>query len=266
MSILKNIISGGGNKRATIIKMIGQSNAEGVVLLSGLPSIYQGVRNFVSIWWENSFEKMEAGVNTVNEFHRGVDTPADSGEYQWASEQNASYLLQKRLNREVYVIKNALGSQSISTWDSPSGSMWLELKEYTENSIAELEAIGKIPDFRSTIFLQGEADVINNTLKATYKTKLRDLISNWRALSSYLTDTPFVMVKMRSGSVGVGGGETLLQELNDVYDELRDEDPTRIIVIDPDAIGASIADIGGDVHYNPQGYLIIGEAWYNTMM
>ena len=267
--MIKQLAAGGGVNKLPIIIVAGQSNAEGVVPLVDLPSAYAGSQPDIQIWWEGlpsapitpTFQNMVPGTNTVHNSHR--DTGTYDSSVQWGPEQRAAHYLKAKWNKKIYVIKNAFGGLAISWWDSPSGARWVELNRYITQATAWCIAAGKVPEFKSLIWLQGEADVIASTPISTYESKLRALMTNFRAINSYTASTQWVNVKIRSGVIAGGTGETGLQQINSLFQTIANENPTINKVIDPDAVGAT--PVGTNVHYDASGYLKIGEVWSNLI-
>jgi hypothetical protein len=265
--MIDKLISGGLSKKITLLGYLGQSNNEGVVARILLPASYEGVQTNIKIWWEGlpsapitpTFQNMEAGVNTVHPYHRDPATYDSS--YQWGPEQSSSHILKDRLNKNIYLYKNAFGGLSIDYWRAPNGQRWIELKRYVEGITAWCLANDLVPDFAGVLFAQGETNVLYNTPIAEYEADYRALINNFRSINQYVSNTMWVALKMRSNVIAGGGGEPLLQSINNLFQTVANENPSINKVIDPDAIGAT----GPDVHYSAEGYVKVGEAFANLI-
>lgn len=261
--------TGGLPPPAHIIVLLGQSNALGQTgnpVLAGLPADYLGEQSRIQIWWEGNYQTYpEAGhwenmypvVNTRNHIYTD---PA--GPYYnivgWSVEQRCSHYLPKPGGRPIYVAKEAVGAEDIDNWEKPTGDRWIAVERYITDIVAYFTAIKVTPIFLSTCWMQGESDCDDGKYQL-YEGKFNTFLTNYRAISPYLTNSQFVMIKLRTDwNYGDPGGITAV---NQAFQNAADANPTINKVITPENVGGTAS--GG--HYNANGLLNLGEAWYDLI-
>jgi hypothetical protein len=164
--------------------LLGQSNAQGLGVISSAPSQYQGVVSNSRIWNGTSFANLQAGTN--NEGNSATE---------FGPELSLCETLSARTGKIAYLVKNAVGSTSLAVdWLAPSGANLTAAKTEIDAAITHLNSNGHRVRIAGIFWIQGEQDASNSTHAAAYKTNLLNLISNLRtAYAAYgSASCPFV--------------------------------------------------------------------------
>lgn len=163
----------------------------------------------------------------------------------------------------VYMIRATQGATAISSWDSPSGALWLYLKTSLQEALVKLRAQAYNPIILSTIWLQGEQDIGLGTPQATYQTKLEALIDNYRALDpTAIGSSKWVNVKIRTDyDTDANGPDANIANINTSFVNVEST-RSNVTSINPQSIGATTVD---GVHYTTAGYILIANAWNATI-
>lgn len=254
---------------ADIFILSGQSNAVGQFaaghVMDLFPSAYAGSQSNIKVFWEGpfdedrdpgSFENMLVPDNTRDKIYTD---PGNTYYNQtgWGVEQSWLHNIKSYLQRTVYLIKNAVGSQSIGAWTYITGPLWQQLTRQILDAKAELETAGKTVRFRGMIWMQGESD--KDAGDDVYVGFLNTLIGHIRNdITEGLEDMPFYMVKLLPGT------SLYDPEINEAFDDMAAADPTRNFVIETEDIPG--VDTIDNLHYDPPTLLSIGETVFNAMV
>jgi len=154
---------------------------------------------------------------------------------------------------DSYIIKAVQGGLGISYWESGQ-TMDIELATQISDCRTWCIANGKAPVFRSLLWMQGETDIINETL-ATYQTKLEAFINRTRALHPALWNMKVVIVTISHGLTRFTTEE--VNAMNAIYQSVA-VNLSNIELIDTNSMTLTYYD---DLHYDYNGVLAIGNAW-----
>ena len=237
------------NSAANVMDILtGQSNAVSVNgTLAELPVEYAGIKpdRFMFSFQNGILEKQYAPYNTVD---------SSGGEY-FGEEIG---FLSNRIVHDPFpaVLKHARSAYNIDNWVSPSGKIWISLTKTITDYVNYCTRNSITPTFRSLLWMQGEQDVINNTLTG-YETKLTDFINNIRAYHSSLSGMKIILVKI-STDMGLDAGR--VATINGIYDSIAGS-LANVVIMDVNTMGLTV--VTG--HYNVASVISIGNEW-GTML
>lgn len=191
--------------RNAIVHIWGQSNAMGDAAngdisaspLSsdpGLAAYFAGTFSRVYIWTGSAFAQLDPDVN---------NQPTFSGRFgsefgiavEWMSNTTSGNL---------YLLKNAVGSQSIDAFEPTAGSLYLQGKAEHEQAEEWFASNGVQISERGMIWIQGEADM--GMSESWYRTRLDALISAWETDGIAAAPTPIMLWQMSTSSTSYGAG------------------------------------------------------------
>lgn len=172
--------------------------------------------------------------------------------------QTAGLISEQHGDSAIYIIRVAQGSLAISNWDSPSGSMWVQVDSAITQGLRYLRSQGRKPVLLSTIWLQGEQDATVGTPSATYQIALQNFVNDFRSIDAIMDTSHFVLVKL---TVGSGGGTYDPNGVTNVNTAMTNvaaaSDNVEIVV--PEDIGATLSDT---VHFTYASFILIANAWF----
>lgn len=185
------------DKNVDVIILAGQSNAEGHTHSSELKknvtpteyAYYESQMKGIKIKYhcDNGKNKSEDFVNV--HLGEGFNLSRFGPEIGMAKKFEES-----NLNREVYIIKYALGASNLySQWRSTSsgaeGPLYKNLIMYCLENLGLIEEKGLTPHIKGICWMQGEADSMNTTHTAYYEEYERNFFSDINEqLCDYIDD------------------------------------------------------------------------------
>lgn len=229
------------NPPIPVIIVTGQSNANSH---GGNLAAYFTIDPTKTSHWDST-NKLFKTYSATNALENGFET------------QTAG-LVWVTMQKVVYVIRVAQGSLSISNWSSANGSMWNALDSAIVQGCRAIRAAGFQPNFLSTIWMQGEQDCVLGTSQTTYQTALSTFIGNLRAIDTKLSNSQFVIVKLREDSPDPTYQPGALTGINAAYVYVATNTP-NVSLIRPEDIGAVFPP--GDIHYTEASSILIANAW-----
>jgi hypothetical protein len=243
---------------ADVFILAGQSNALGqnqpYLALVNLPAAYSGIQPYIYVWRNGNydtstnqagFENMQVPLNTRDKIYNSPSHPYNNIT-GWGVEQSWLHRTQQHLERDVYLLKNAIGALSISKWDT-NDAMYFELNKMISGTISALKDQGKIPIFRGMVWMQGESDISN----PNYCNALKNLINNVRGISLHLNNMPFIIIRIVPGTNGYS------TNVDTSYNHVVKLDTSHNFIIDPTLIpGVTLSD---NLHYDDASKLILGD-------
>jgi hypothetical protein len=225
-------------KKAYLLVVTGQSNA-----------LSRGAN--VSGSYTASGNKTRHYDSTVSDFV----AYSGSGTFTTGFETQAARLQAELKGDTVFIVRVAQSSLAISNWDSTTGGfMWTNLRRNVQAALARLRALNYDPVVLSTIWLQGEQNINENTPQATYQAALASFIDNYQSIDGKLLNTQFVMVKIRNDQAFSLNDEALVNTSFDNLVAAR----SYCRAIEPVALGATFSDLA---HYANGSYILIADAW-----
>lgn len=229
----------------------GQSNAQGLAPISGLPGNLQVTLTGVKIYQTGTkvYEDMLAGTNNYG---------------QNAAQFGPEVKLGKSLldyGKHPYFIKFGVGGSCLSTlqpggvlnWNVASTNQNLDiLKGYIRAGLNEINRLGYTPRIRAFIWMQGESDAIDSGSSTAYQTNLENFISNVRSYVG-LSNMPFVIGRINYAAAAFRTAvrtaqSTVGAEMNCYW-------------IDTDAY----TQLGDALHYDATGQVSFGTDIYNIV-
>lgn len=161
-----------------VITLLGQSNAVGRVDNSLLPSEYSGWQHSVKIYDDNAtnrYSSLNVGLNN-NQFD---DPTTDYGIEPFFSNFFSS-------RRDIYLMKCTKGATYLAnnggtnTWaNGVSGGMFSTFKNTVKvRSETFMSGRGKLYSYPVVIWIQGEADSLNQTYANAYESNLNQFITD----------------------------------------------------------------------------------------
>lgn len=253
--------------KSNLLILTGQSNAVGLFnpdqALGLLPTPYRGPQSNVKIWWYGAYNAPVAGHFEAmypmnNTFDSSYTNPSSIyvNMVGWGTEQSTARKIQGAFNDTLYVVKSALNGLNITNWAPPSGQMWLKLSSAITQSLSTLDALGRPVVPRAIVWMQGEADATEG-MGAAYEGRLRARIADIRGIDPRLATVPFVMVKLRAGTLT----QVKVDTINNAFTTLAGESPYNLTV-DPTRVGSTLYDgthYGGDM-------ILLGNAIADTIV
>lgn len=218
----------------------GQSNALGLALrsdtaiapLSSDPDLAAYNANTLTfdrvfMWDGNAFVQLVMGATNAarnaNEF--GVEFGLA---VRWMRETAAGNL---------YLIKQASGGVSITSFDPPSALNWSNGQNELSQSAAWLSAAGVSIERKAWIWIQGESDKAQT--QEWYQTRLQEIIDTLQSLGHIATDSKLVLSQMHPSSFQYGATVAAAK------DAIAASDPPRIV-----APTFPYFHTGDQIHYN----------------
>jgi hypothetical protein len=243
---------------ANIFVLAGQSNAVGVNSLGNmftvLPSRYRDTQKLIKVWRNGNapfgvftpgFENMLIPLNTRDKSYNDTSSWGNKV-VGWGVEQELMHRAQFYYNDNVYLIKSAIDSVSISNWNQINGGMYYQLRDMMVQAENTLAGKGKKVKFRGLIWMQGESDSGN----ANYYQQLYSLLFSLRSISNATANMPAYMVKIPTNSI------LNSKRVNSAIDQLVADKPTLNFEVNT-AKYPSIQLFDG-VHYDDISKLRIG--------
>lgn len=171
---LPRLAIGGNVRNKYFIRIGGQSNAEGIMLNTTLPTPLARRFEKVFIWWNENessgngeFQKLQAGVN-----NQRSTSAAGSNRLQWYGAEIAIADKFERLhpNDELYIAKYAVGSSSVAVqagtdWNTSNSGEALDIgiDSFYVPAASDLSGIIDL----GMIWMQGEQDAADASASAT---------------------------------------------------------------------------------------------------
>lgn len=193
--------------------LLGQSNAEGVGLKSGLPARLLGPQADTYVW-----NRVAAAVQQLDESTgNNLSFPLGGPYYTHGTELTLCEAVVADLG-ECYLYKYAISATSLgpgsTLWWHPNGlplanNMFNYFKTDFAAYVAAMTALGHTVDVDSVVWYQGEADVTYEGLDEAYLANLKYLIRKVRAfLEPYTTAVlvPWVTCIIADSIVAPGYG------------------------------------------------------------
>jgi hypothetical protein len=223
---------GGKIRNRYVVTIGGQSNAEGIKLVTSLPAKLQRQFQNVYIWWNEteadgagSWQKLQAGVN-----NQRSTTAAGSNRLQWYGLEigMADKFERQNPNDVLYIIKYAVGGSSVAAdgviidWStSTNEALATAIEGYQQPARSSLSGF-TITDL-GLIWMQGEQDASSPTqsVTATFRTNtlatfaaLRTAVgnANWPIyvcrLNASIARDPTQLANVRTAQGGTSGNLT----------------------------------------------------------
>lgn len=180
--------------------LLGQSNAKGLALLTGLPSELQGTIPKSYVYYKpNAEADSDAAFSTDNGFWTPLSETWDNvnNPIAFGPERRFAYEMQNYLGREIFIIKVAkadtalsaestagvVGSGGLLDW-SPTTSVnelyKRAITHYWGIAKAKLIAMGRVPIAKGGLWMQGERDTNYTLFASSYYDNCVALLSSFR--------------------------------------------------------------------------------------
>jgi hypothetical protein len=188
----------------TFVEIWGQSNAMGQTYGSdisaaplsgdaGLATYYAGIFSRVYIWTGAAFAQLDPDSN--NQTGAGLFGPEFGLAVEW---------MRNTTSGNLYLLKNAAGSQSIDAFESTAGAMYLQGKAEHDEAEAWFVSNGVTISQRGMVWVQGEADM--GMTEAWYRARLDALVTAWDADGIAVAPNPILLWQMDPSSASYGAG------------------------------------------------------------
>jgi len=234
----------------------GQSNAGGRADVAEAGTRFDALnaltsRAFIYRTGNTSFEEFEFGVN----HNLTISNIADFG-----PESELLRIATKHTESKIYVVKRSVGSTNLySDWDSEAGgNLYNDFVNDYVAAVSLLEGQGYNIEHRGVLFAQGERDSQNDLgggVDSYYEDKQLKFIQNLRTDLSQ-SNLPVCLTLIMSPNSNYTHKDEVNQAKINVSNTLE-----GVATIDASSFEFDVDDI----HYNGNGQISHGEAFYNTV-
>ena len=248
-----------------IIGILGQSNAVGEAGdQSTLYPPYQGSQQYIYIAYDGNYitypqpAHLENMLPCTNTRHRDYTNPTNEYYYScgWSAEQRCAHRLQVYKNSYVAVIKSAYGGVS-QAWFFDTNEGMQDFILFFNAAISDIISWGKIPKFKSIIWLQGESNCV--TPDNYYEGNMEYIINYIRTYSSYLANVNFTMVKLSPKLARPTANKNIINNAFVTAAAAKG----NCFIIDPTTVGATLGT--DSLHFTANSLNILGETWFNLI-
>lgn len=272
-------------KNVDVIILAGQSNAEGHSLSDYLlGQIDDDLKEKVLNGFDNTYIRYKCGSygttytsGNYNRTYQKVSIGQGGNVSRFGPEIGMAKYFdenQEILNKEIYIIKYAVGGTSIyKDWRSPSsanlvdktGQLYETLLHFTDEALTQLKKKDLIPTIKAICWMQGESDGIANTYETLEENFINDLLEEF---SIYAPGDG--KIKFVDAGISQSPAWPYYQTINNAKKANQAKDSDNRVYIDTINEGLTYdlePEVNPDIcHYDSLSMLKLGELFAKTLV